>query len=200
MCLKTPFPQKFQVPVYASSGFWEWFNVRHGSYIDPCLINCVKNNQSVDISGYKVQAFSKPHDAREPMGYKVDGTSSGAAFVMDLGYVPTSVEDLLRGVEYFVFEANHDAEMEINSGRPKFLIQRVLGKLGHLSNDQAAASLGRLVTSHTKQVILAHLSIDCNCPDIAAKAVSNKLGKLGYTPELKVAPARRIEGYGRSAV
>lgn len=200
MCLKTPFAQKFQVPVYASSGFWNWFGIRHGSYIDPCLVHCVENHQNVDISGYEVQAFLKPHDASEPMGYKVEGASSSAAFVMDLGYVPSSVEDLLRGVEYLVFEANHDKEMEINSGRPRFLIQRVMGEFGHLSNDQAAASLSRLVTSQTKQVILAHLSIDCNCPDIAAKIVSNKLNKLGYTPKVKAAPARGIAGYGRSAV
>jgi len=198
MCLKTPFAQKFKVPVFAPPGFWRWFNTRHCSYIDPCLVHCVEDNQRVDISGYTVHAFLKPHDASEPMGYRVDGISSSAGFVMDLGYVPSSVEGVLRGVEYLVFEANHDVEMEINSGRPGFLIRRVMGRLGHLSNDEAAESLGRLVTAHTKQVILAHLSIDCNCPDIAVRVVDDKLKELGHKPDIKAAPARGVAAYGRS--
>ncbi len=165
--------------------------------IDPSLIHCVENKQSTDVSGYKIQSFLKPHDAREPMGYRVDGSSSSVGFVMDLGFVPPYVEDLLRGTEYLVFEANHDLEMENNSGRPGFLIRRVLGQLGHLSNDQAADSLSRLVTSETKQVILAHLSIDCNCPDIALGVIGRKLDQLGYSPDLSAAPPGSIAAYGK---
>lgn len=197
MCLKTPFPQKFGIPVYASAGFWTWFNACQCSYIDPCLINCVKNGWKGSIAGYTVQAFLKPHDAKEPMGYRVDGSSSSAGFVMDLGYVPPQVEGVLKGAEYLVFEANHDIDMEINSGRPRFLIQRVMGELGHLSNDQAADSLSRLVTSETKQVILAHLSMDCNCPETAVEVVGQKLSQLGHCPDLAAAPPGSVAAYGK---
>jgi phosphoribosyl 1,2-cyclic phosphodiesterase len=196
MCLKTPFPQKFKVPVFASPGFWEWFRARHGSCIDPSLVHCIEHNGRVNIAGYTVHGFRKPHDAREPMGYRVDGTSSSAGFVMDLGHVPSSIDQLLRGIEYLVFEANHDVEMEINSGRPWSLIRRVMGKLGHLSNDEAADALSRLVTPSTKQVILTHLSIDCNCPETALKVVSDKLEACGHKPGIRVAPPRGVSAFG----
>lgn len=198
MCLKTPFPQKFNVPVFASAGFWKWFEARHRGCIDPSLVHCIGDNQRVEIAGYTVHGFLKPHDAREPMGYRIDGASSSVGFAMDLGHVPPKVENLLRGLEYLVFEANHDVEMEINSGRPGFLIRRVMGRLGHLSNDEAADALTRLVTPYTKQVILSHLSIDCNCPEIATKVVGNELKTCGLEPEIKVAPACGVWGFGVS--
>ena len=196
MCLKTPFAQKFRIPVFASPGFWKWFDARHSGYIDPCLVHCIEDNQRVNISGYTVHGFLKPHDAAEPMGYRIDGVSSSAGFVMDLGHVPQSVETVLRGIEYLVFEANHDVEMEKNSGRPWSLIRRVMGKLGHLSNDEAADALSRLVTPCTRQVILTHLSIDCNCPEIAASVVGDKLEACGYRPDIKVAPASGVSAFG----
>ena len=74
--------------------------------------------------------------------------------------------------------------MEINSDRPKFLIDRVIGEFGHLSNEQAADSLSRLVTASTRQVILAHLSVDCNRPEIAVSAVMEKLQDTPFRPQV----------------
>ncbi len=199
MCLKTPFPQKFQIPVFASSGFWNWYNDRHANRIDPSLIHYIEDGQCIDISSYKVQAFLKPHDANEPMGYRIDGTSSSAGFVMDLGHVPLSIENALQQVEYLVFEANYDVNMEINSGRPAFLIERIMGEFGHLSNDQAAHALKRIISPETKQIILTHLSIDCNCPRVAVKTIYSTLKGLEYDFDIKAAPAKGVAGFGLSS-
>jgi len=196
MCLKTPFPQKFGVPVYASAGFWDWYSTYQRRYLDPQLIHLVEDGKTTDIAGYEVRSFLKPHDAREPMGFKVDGSSASVGFVMDLGYVPSKVEYLLRGAEYLVFESNHDVDMEVNSGRPKFLINRVMGEFGHLSNEQAADSLNRLVTGSTRQIILAHLSIDCNCPEIAVSTVMGKLQDTPFDPQVIAAPSGTLAQYG----
>ncbi len=196
MCLKTPFPQKFGIPVYASGGFWDWYSTYQCRHLDAELIHLVEDGMTTDIAGYRVRSFLKPHDAREPMGFKVDGSSASAAFVMDLGYVPPSAEQLLRGAEYLVFESNHDLDMEINSGRPKFLIDRVIGEFGHLSNEQAADSLSRLVTASTRQVILAHLSVDCNRPEIAVSAVMEKLQDTPFRPQVTAAPSGTLTRYG----
>ena len=101
------------------------------------------------------------------------------------------VEDAY-GLDHLVFESNHDVDMEKNSGRPWHLIRRVLGRLGHLSNDQAAEALSRIVTSRTRQVILAHLSTECNTPEIAKRVVSQSLKRSGKSPSVHVAPAREI--------
>jgi len=197
MCLKTPIAEKFGIPVYASRGFWKWYRAYYGIYIDPSLVKPVEHNQRIKIAGYSVQAFSKPHDAEEPLGFIVQGSCERAAFVMDLGHVPPGLSSLVRGVENLVFEANHDVEMEKASGRPAALIARVLGSLGHLSNTQAAVALSGLVTRDTKQVILAHLSIDCNTPELARHAVEMSLARAGLSPEVKVAPPGGLAVYGK---
>ena len=195
MCLKTPFPQKFGIPVYASAGFWTWFDSCQCSYIDPCLINCVNNGWKGSIAGYTVQAFLKPHDAREPMGYRVDGSSSSAGFVMDLGHVPPQVEGVLKGPSTLSLRRTMTSTWRSTQAGPGFDSEGD-GELGHLSNDQAADSLGRLVTSETKQVILAHLSIDCNCPETAVEVIGQRAGQLGHCPDLAAAPPGNI-AYGK---
>ena len=98
---------------------------------------------------------------------------------------------------HLVFESNHDVEMEMHSGRPYYLIRRVLGNLGHLSNAQAASSLGKMVTEETQQVILSHLSIDCNTPEMALESVRGALAAAGRRPALHAAPAGELAVYGR---
>ncbi len=189
MCLVTPVAEKFGIPVYSSPGFWSWYRCKVGRHIDPSLINVIEANQSVSAGGMSVRAFAKPHDACEPLAFAVESQGERAAFVMDLGHVPDALQEGIAGSDYFVFESNHDVEMEKNSGRPIYLIRRVLGKLGHLSNDQAGRCLADLVTANTRKVVLAHLSLDCNTPEIAVAAVSERLQKVGKLCRVLAAPA-----------
>lgn len=195
MCLATPVPQRFEFPAFAARGFWEWYEEHRPRYIDPDLRRVIEPGQPVQVSGLSVQAFSKPHDAVEPLGFVVESQGERAGFVMDLGYVPERLEPILRGLEHLVFESNHDVEMERNSGRPYFLIRRILGDYGHLSNNQASLSLAKLVTARTRQVILAHLSTECNTPEIARDAVSSVLLAEGKGPALYTAPPGELAIY-----
>jgi len=197
MCLKTPIAQKFGIPVYASLGFWNWYNAYYRHYMAPALVRQIQSGQEVRLSGFRLRAFSKPHDACEPLGFIVESRDSRACFVMDLGYVSALLETLMRGAEYFIFEANHDVEMELNSGRPPSLVKRVLGKRGHLSNAQAADSLSKVVTKNTKEIVLAHLSIDCNTPEKAVGTIRRGLKRQGLNPLINVAPPYGVAIYGK---
>lgn len=194
MCLVTPFAQKYRTPVYASRGFWKWYS-RYACRLDRDLMRPIAAGEEVVVSKSRVRAFSKPHDASEPLGFVVELEGERAGFATDLGYVTEEVESCLRGIEYLVFESNHDVDMEKRSGRPWPLIQRVIGSLGHLSNDQAAQALSDLVTAETKQVILSHLSTECNTPEIARSVVEKSLKRAGKTVAVQVAPAREIAVY-----
>ncbi len=196
MCLVTPVAQRFGIPVYASGGFWNWYTTYLGRFVDPSLVHKVCDGEVVETGNVMVRAFEKPHDASEPLGFVVAAGGARVAFVMDLGYVPCSMEKVVAGCEYLVFEANHDVEMERTSGRPPFLIRRVLGEQGHLSNDQASESLSRLVTNETRHVILAHLSTQCNTPRKALQAVSAGLLKAGVSCRVSVAPPGTVAVYG----
>lgn len=195
MCLVTPFAQKYRLPVYASRGFWKWYS-RYSCRLDRDLMRPIAAGEEVAVSGSMVKAFAKPHDALEPLGFVVECSGERAGFAMDLGHVTDEVKSCLRGIEYLVFESNHDVEMEKRSGRPWPLIQRVLGRLGHLSNDQAAEALCDLVMDETRQVILAHLSTECNTPEIARSVALESLLTAGKKVPVLVAPAREIAVFG----
>ena len=196
MTLSAPIPQRFGFPVFASRGFWEWYDECVQRYIDPGLRRVIGHGETVRLSrGLCVRAFSKPHDASEPLGFVVEGLDERVGFVTDLGHVPQKVERVLSGLEQLVFESNHDVEMEKRSGRPWPLIRRVLGDLGHLSNVQAGETLARLVGVDTRRVILAHLSAQCNTPDMAMDAVSSALDGCSGRPELHTAPAGDLAVY-----
>ena len=55
----------------------------------------------------------------------------------DLGYLPDSVRFHLRGSDVLLLESNHDLEMLKVGPYPWSVKQRVMGRMGHLSNDVA---------------------------------------------------------------
>lgn len=150
----------------------------------------MEHGESVHAGALTVAAFKKSHDAIAPLGFRLtapDGTS--VAVVTDLGEVTDEVVRGALGCDYLIFESNHDRDMEQSSGRPWSLIRRVMGRYGHLSNDEAGEALTALITERTKGIMLAHLSLDCNTPARALQTVSSHLRRLRYDGVLTVASA-----------
>jgi phosphoribosyl 1,2-cyclic phosphodiesterase len=194
LCLKNPVAQKFGFPAYASPGFWQWYFSRLGtSRLSKEYVKCISPMETVTVDNMRITALAKPHDAREPLAYLFECEGERTGVVMDLGYFPEHLVSALRGVENLVFEANHDVGMERNSGRPYYLIKRVLSDRGHLSNEQSGEALSMIVTSNTKKVVLAHLSEDCNTPERAKTTITTYLKKTGVSPVIEVAPARTMK-------
>jgi len=123
----------------------------------------------------------------------VDGCSLGLA--TDLGHVNGRVTDHLAGCTHLILESNHDRQMQLASGRPRSLIERVLSNEGHLSNDQAAAALAKLAAACTRTVLLAHLSLDCNTPDLAKAVADHSLARAGWRGNLQAAPGSSPSGW-----
>lgn len=102
------------------------------------------------------------------------GDPLALAYLADLGCWNDGLADHLADVDVLALEFNHDEGMEKNSGRPYFLVKRVLGDHGHLSNAQAAALLGEVLrrsrTGRLRHVVQLHLSRDCNRPILARRA------------------------------
>jgi len=142
------------------------------------------------VSGLDIRAFEVPHDADGiTLGYHLTlGRGNGAeplrvAVATDLGEAPPEVLGALASANVLVLEANHDPEMLRRSGRPAYLIDRIRGADGHLSNSQTAAAVAEIV-AHQKpgfmsHLVLAHLSQECNTPELAQAAVRPVLAALG---------------------
>ena len=97
-------------------------------------------------------------------------------FATDLGYMPVSVRDHLRGCDVLVMESNHDVEMLRVGPYPWSVKQRVMSRVGHLSNDSLAEFFANDYDGGAAYVVLAHLSEQNNHPELARRAAEKALG------------------------
>ncbi len=103
---------------------------------------------SIAIGDVKVDTFSIPHDAYDPVGLLVRHALGNVGFVTDLGYATRLVLDRARTARALVLEANHDpALLQADTRRPWSIKQRILSRHGHLSNAAAADVAAQLTGS-----------------------------------------------------
>jgi phosphoribosyl 1,2-cyclic phosphodiesterase len=97
------------------------------------------------------------------------------AIATDLGYIPPNVKAQLKGVDLLLLESNHDLEMLRDGPYPWSVKQRVLSRVGHLSNEAAADFLEHGYDGQAAYVILAHLSESNNLPELARVSAERAL-------------------------
>ena len=131
------------------------------------------------IGDIAVQPFTIPHDAADPVGFtfRAEGIKVGVA--TDLGYIPVSVRDHLRGCDVLVMESNHDVEMLRVGPYPWSVKQRVMSRVGHLSNVALADFFTNDYDNNAAFVVLAHLSEQNNHPEIARREAERALATRG---------------------
>lgn len=119
------------------------------------------------IGDIALSPFTIPHDAADPVGFTLQAEGVRMGFATDLGYIPPNVKAQLKGVDLLLLESNHDLEMLRDGPYPWSVKQRVLSRVGHLSNDAAAEFLTSGYDGQAAYVILAHLSESNNLPELA---------------------------------
>ena len=138
------------------------------------------SGRKFQVGDIAVTPFTIPHDAADPVGFtfRTEGVKIG--FATDLGYMPVSVRDHLRGCDVLVMESNHDVEMLRSGPYPWSVKQRVMSRVGHLSNDALAEFFGSDYDGFASYVVLAHLSEQNNHPEVARAAAEQALqGRQG---------------------
>ena len=131
--------------------------------------------------GIKVDPFTVPHDAVNPVGFVLEADGVKVGIATDLGHATTLVVERLRGCHVLVVEANHDDGMLVRGPYPWALKQRIGGRLGHLSNEEAATLIAASADADCQAVILAHLSENNNTAALARQAVASALAAAGRT-------------------
>ena len=121
----------------------------------------------LQIGDISVSPFTIPHDAADPVGFVFQAEGVRMALATDLGYIPPNVKAQLKGVDLMLLESNHDLEMLRDGPYPWSVKQRVLSRVGHLSNEAAATYLETEYDGQAAYVILGHLSESNNLPEIA---------------------------------
>ena len=121
----------------------------------------------LQIGDISVSPFTIPHDASDPVGFVFQAEGVRMALATDLGYIPPNVKAQLKRVDLLLLESNHDLEMLREGPYPWSVKQRVLSRVGHLSNEAASTYLETEYDGQAAYVILGHLSESNNLPEIA---------------------------------
>jgi len=122
------------------------------------------------VGDIEVTPFTIPHDAADPVAFTFRAEGVKAGIVTDLGYIPTSVREHVRGCDVLMIESNHDLEMLRGGPYPWAVKQRVMSRVGHLSNDALAEFFANDYDGNASFVVLAHLSEQNNHPEIARRS------------------------------
>ena len=168
--------RKLKIPVYmtgATNDMWGSQCGKKQTHLDRLELS--SSGHGFQIGDIQVTPFTIPHDAVDPVAFafRVDGAK--LAVVTDLGYMPASVRDNVRDSDVLMLESNHDLEM-LRVGRyPWSVKQRVMSRVGHLSNAALAEFFTSDYDGNAAFVVLAHLSEENNHPEIAREAAERAL-------------------------
>lgn len=119
--------------------------------------------------------FSIPHDAINPVAFRINMSGTSAAIVTDLGHQTDKIKEHCLDLDLLVLEANHDVQMLRNGSYPARLKARILSQIGHLSNESMSTLLSSVLSARLKNVVLAHLSKANNDPILAKFAATEVL-------------------------
>jgi phosphoribosyl 1,2-cyclic phosphodiesterase len=165
--------RRYKLPVYANPATWR--RAQH-------IVGVVDDRREFGtgiafaLKDLVVDPFSLPHDADDPVAFRLSWRRRAMAIVTDLGYPSQLVRERIRGCHLLVLEANHDDAMLKAGPYPWPLKQRIGGKSGHLSNLQSSQLLRDVLHDELEHVILAHLSEINNLPDLARLTAQEILG------------------------
>ena len=182
----------FQIPVYVSR------------LTAPAIPwgDCVPNlelfqaGSSFTIGDFDITSFTIPHDAVDPVGFSFRAEGIKVSIVTDLGYMPDSVRMQLRGSDALLLESNHDLNMLKVGPYPWSVKQRVMGRMGHLSNDAACSFVREDLDNRTSTLILGHLSEHNNHPELVRQAAMEALnGRSLFTRLLIAEPGKLVEAF-----
>jgi phosphoribosyl 1,2-cyclic phosphodiesterase len=129
------------------------------------------SDEDFSIGDTKIMPFMLSHDAAEPVGFVIEHQKKKMVLLTDSGYVDESYMELLSNADLYILEANHDPFTLFQSARPFLLKKRIVGERGHLSNEDAARLMNKLVKDKPSKWVVAHISEDCNSMEFIDKAI-----------------------------
>lgn len=134
------------------------------------LSNVIFLNKEICINNDIIIPFKTQHDAINPCGYVFISEKEKLVYMTDTGIYLKENNDICKNPDYLIIESNHDIQMLMKSNRTMELKKRILGEFGHLCNEDSAFASIEIIGDKTKEIVLAHLSEECNTPELALNA------------------------------
>ncbi len=149
----------------------------------------LNGEDSFVINSLSIKTIPLSHDSGLTLGYIIENNSSKLVYVTDTGYFKDSHLKDITDADYYIMESNHEPEILMATSRPFFLKQRIMAMDGHLSNQDAAEVLSKVISHKTKEVVLAHISEEANDPNVALQITVDRL----KSPHVNVRTAKQFE-------
>jgi phosphoribosyl 1,2-cyclic phosphodiesterase len=150
-------------------------------------LECFQAGASFVVGDIEVDSFGIPHDAIDPVGFCFQAEGIKIAVATDLGYLTESVKYNLRRCTMMLLESNHDLEMLKVGPYPWSVKQRVMSRVGHLSNDMMSDFLLRDFDGSPARLVLGHLSEHNNHPEIVRLVATQALERRGFETPVEIA-------------
>lgn len=189
--------RKYDLPVFATEGTWAAMEDKLGGVVMKNM-RVLEPMEDFYLGGMNITAFDIPHDAAQPVGYSIALGGARLSVATDIGCVRDSWMNAVAGSDAVVLESNYDPDMLRAGPYPYALKQRILGRRGHLANDDAGRAAVALVRHGARRIILGHLSKENNFPALAEKSCALALEeegvRLGEDAEICVANRDGLTG------
>ena len=172
------FADTHSIPVCATWKTAEYLRKKKGDKLPQKMVE-FEAGTVFEICGFRISPFSVRHDAIDPVGFVIGKGSVKVGVATDIGSIDNLARQRLADCDALLLEANYDMNMLRDSSRSLTLKRRIMGKNGHLNNDDAMNAITELITDRTKVAFMVHLSSECNCPNIVSEMVSKTLQEAG---------------------
>ena len=152
-------------------------------------VRLYRPGRAFTVGDVRVEPFLTVHDAADPVGVALVDECTGLRMgvATDLGRPTAQIRHALGRCDLLILEANHDEVLLHTSDYPWSVKRRIASSHGHLSNQAAARFAVELLHPRLAGVILAHLSHECNRPELARRVVGTAMHKAGWKGHLDVA-------------
>ena len=175
--------RKYHLPIYATAETWRAMDGKIGK-IPGDMLREIEAGKDFWLGDIGVVPFSIPHDAADPVGFRLWGGKLSVSTATDLGWFSEDVYANIAGSTLTLLESNHDPDMlKANPRYNAALKARILGDHGHLSNQACAEALLKLISTGTTNVILGHLSGENNTSTLARRVSAEALAREGIRPD-----------------
>jgi phosphoribosyl 1,2-cyclic phosphodiesterase len=145
----------------------------------------------LSVGDIDVHSFTVPHDAADPVGFCFHAEGIKIGLATDLGYITENVKVHLRGTHVLLLESNHDLDMLKVGPYPWSVKQRVMSRVGHLSNACMSDFLVSDWQPAAPNLVLGHLSEHNNHPEIVRLIANQALERRALDARLIVAGRRQ---------
>ncbi len=137
--------------------------------------------RSVKVGPMTIHPITLPHDAADPVGFRIECEGRILGHLTDFGYASGLIMESLKGCDLLMVEANHDLEMLKEGPYPWPLKQRIASRLGHLSNEDFLKMLPEILHDDVTHMVIGHMSRTNNDPRALTLQIKRALRRLGLS-------------------